>query len=169
MKLTGRQRIHLGALALAAGAFGADRAFFSPPVAHAKPPAATHVTPSAKKPAARAPAEELVDLSALCGRLKLAAANSSATEAGDGFQASRAWVERANPHGRTSTLTAAEQFRKRHRLLAVMSGQQAAWVIVDGKTLGIGQAVGGFRLIEVRERSAVFEAQEVHVELQLSK
>ena len=44
-------------------------------------------------------------------------------------------------------------------LRAVMVGGRAPLVNLGGTILGLGESVNGFRLVEVRERSAVFERE----------
>ena len=54
-------------------------------------------------------------------------------------------------------------------LRAVLVGGARPLVNLGGSILGIGESAGGLRLVEVRERSAVFALDGAHVELSLGR
>lgn len=55
------------------------------------------------------------------------------------------------------------------RLRAVMRGPSGDRVNLDGEILGIGDSADGYRLLEVREYSAVFSRKGAAVELELGR
>ncbi|MDY7106998.1 MAG: hypothetical protein SYC29_00015 [Planctomycetota bacterium] len=61
----------------------------------------------------------------------------------------------------------AQAFQADHRLTAVMLSQSNPGAVVDGAFLKIGQALDGFALTSVNERSAVFERDGERAELAL--
>jgi hypothetical protein len=48
-------------------------------------------------------------------------------------------------------------FQTNSRLSATLRAGRDSMVIVDGKTINLGETVDGYRLIEVKEQSAVFK------------
>jgi hypothetical protein len=52
-------------------------------------------------------------------------------------------------------------------LRAIIQGSGGAWVNVEGRILQVGQAIDGFRLVNVEERRAVFVKDEVRYTLDL--
>ena len=55
------------------------------------------------------------------------------------------------------------------RLRAVMRGPSGAHADLDGAILGIGDSANGYRLLQVREYSAVFAKGSAILELQISE
>ena len=62
---------------------------------------------------------------------------------------------------------AAREFLQRHRLTAVMRQTGGGVAIIDQKTVAVGQSLDGFRLVAVKERSAVLRRGQHRVELRL--
>jgi hypothetical protein len=174
MKLSAQRKISLGLLLLAVVAFGIDRCFFTPGAASAKDRTIAP-TPTTPKKIARLAAndrgEELRDLSAVSHRLESAdrLAHADENPSPDAFQPPAAWVNRSIAKSMQGAPSAAERFRARHRLAAVMTGQQSGWAIVDGNTITLGQSIAGFRLTEVRDHSALFQSADAQVELQMPR
>jgi hypothetical protein len=54
-----------------------------------------------------------------------------------------------------------------HKLQAVMKRTNGGIAIVDKKTVRVGQTFEGFRLVAVKDRSAIFRRGELRVELKL--
>ena len=88
------------------------------------------------------------------------------TNVRDAFALPAAWLQRDTGPTRP-TRSSAEQFREAHRLNAVMASGRDSSVIIDGRTLYIGQALDGFTLVVVRARSAVLVSKRETVELTL--
>lgn len=61
----------------------------------------------------------------------------------------------------------AREFLNRHRLTAVMKQQGGGVAIIEGKTVAVGQSIGGFRLVVVKDKSAVLRRGSQRVELRL--
>ena len=87
----------------------------------------------------------------------------------DAFVPARSWLPESEPIGvvKKASGMSPEQFRLRHQMMAVVITDEASFVVVDGKTLQAGELVDGYRLVEIRERSAVFESQGQAVELMM--
>ena len=86
----------------------------------------------------------------------------------DAFAPSPAWVPPTTDASPTSPAaaepasTAVTRFLQTHQLVAVMGGgegRSASVAIINGKTLRLGQSISGFRLVEVRRRSALLEPE----------
>ncbi len=60
---------------------------------------------------------------------------------------------------------AAEAFRSSHVLDAVFVSGNIRYAVIAGQTLSVGQELDGYRLVEVQERTAVFQARGVRVEV----
>ena len=59
----------------------------------------------------------------------------------------------------------AEAFGQAHRLDAVMVIGDQRCAVIDGRTLFVGQSLDGFELLEVNERTAVFESNGLRVKI----
>jgi hypothetical protein len=64
-------------------------------------------------------------------------------------------------------IDSARDFLARHRLTAVMKQQGGGVAIIEGKTVAVGQSIGGFRLVVVKDKSAVLRRGDQRVELRL--
>ena len=176
MKVTLQQKITFGVLGLAAIAFVIDRATSSPTpaAAHAMINPAAKVGPAARaaaaKPAANTAAvsDGLASLASFSQRLQQAAdaEKVDATHANDAFVPSVQWAgtRHENDADTSERLAAANHFREKHKLLAVMlSGRGGGIALLDGKPLRPGQLIDGFKLVELHERSAVFTCGKTQV------
>ena len=86
----------------------------------------------------------------------------------DAFRPSVKWVGAPRQVTTTAELRdAARDFQQRHRLMAVMKQTDGGLAIVDKRTVVVGQTYGGFRLVAVKDRSAVFRRGNQKVELRL--
>lgn len=72
------------------------------------------------------------------------------------------------PKTAASTTTPAAEAAWRPQLRAIVAAGGASMVNVGGRLLRIGDETDGYRLVEVRERSAVFVRQGARVELGLA-
>lgn len=63
--------------------------------------------------------------------------------------------------------TASEKFVREHRLHTVMLAGDASLAIVNGTRVALGQQIGGFTLVELRQREALFERNGSRVALTL--
>jgi hypothetical protein len=59
----------------------------------------------------------------------------------------------------------AQAFQGGHTLEAVLVSGDKRYAVVDGQTLYIGQELDGYRLAEVHERTAIFQARGIRVEI----
>jgi hypothetical protein len=64
---------------------------------------------------------------------------------------------------------AAEAQARRPRLRAVMRGPSGGQANLDGTIIGVGESAAGYRLVEVREFSAVFSRNGATVELEVAR
>ena len=171
MSFTRKQKTYGAVLLLGLAAVGIDRVFILPGRASAdRPPseryAVTRTAPPAPGPAAAAasPAQrstiaDLLDEIAAARGLDL-------TAVPDAFAPPAAWRgEEGTPP--PALPDAAERFRRAHTLNAVMASGENGYVIIDGRTLFIGQELDGFVLISVGVRSAVLTSGRVRVVLTL--
>jgi hypothetical protein len=62
---------------------------------------------------------------------------------------------------------AVREFTSRHKLTAVMKQTGGGVAIIEGRTVTVGQSIGGFRLVVVKDRSAVLRRGNQRVELRL--
>lgn len=135
--------------------------------------AATPASNSASAPASAAPAPPASAVW-LARRLeRLAAREGTAIEwVPDAFAAPASWSPAAAAAPAESPATAtpdfAHGFIARHRLNAVLRSHGRSYVVVDGSTFTIGQELDGFRLVEVRQRAAVWERDGQRAQLVLS-
>ena len=60
-------------------------------------------------------------------------------------------------------------FQSNSRLTATLRAGKNSMVIVDGKTIKLGETVDGFHLIDVKEHSAVFSKNGQPLILELDK
>ncbi len=89
----------------------------------------------------------------------------------DAFAPDAAWT--ADPHDPAGSADnkakqrAAELFQNQHQLDAVMVSVDSRFAVVGGQMIYIGQTLDDYRLVEVHERSAVFQSAGLRVELGL--
>jgi len=108
----------------------------------------------------------------LADRLRLATGGHAPPEDGgrDAFAVHPDWVAAAQQSLATDDEAVADMisaFRSAHKLDAVLVTGGRPCAVVDGRMVYIGQALGGYRLLEVEERSAVFERNGVRVVLHI--
>ena len=61
----------------------------------------------------------------------------------------------------------AEEFKSANRLDGVLTSGRNPIALVNGQTIRLGQTIDGFELIAVQDRTAVFQLDDVRVELQI--
>ena len=194
MKLTKKQKIGVGVLALAATAFGVDRVFLSPPdeagqAEQATVPSATPRTADgSKSPEVGTQRQQQQAAAALLAQRlnQVAAAEGLAVgKATDAFRPPPAWYPPPPAPKPAAAMAAAPTappppdkaalFRSSHKLTAVMRGSspgQGVAVLAGprgGVTARVGQAVDGFVLKTVRDNGIVMSNGKQEVVLELSK
>lgn len=196
MQLTRQQKIYAGVLGLALAAFafdrfilgpgddsGADAAIASPasrrtPSQRAPRPQArvaavapaTGVTTAAVAAAPPGTASSAAPVNTLAVRLQEVARAQSLDpgRVSDAFRPSVKWVGAPRQVTTTAELRdAARDFQMRHRLTAVMKQTAGGLAIIDKTTVVVGQTYDGFRLVAVKDRSAVLRRGNQKVELRL--
>lgn len=189
MQLTKQQKLYAAVVGLAVGAFGFDRFVLGPPadggaaVAAAPQPARApvrRVAPQAATPAAGTATtasattagntQGVAPTGTLAARLRQVAAGQKLDlrNVGDAFRPSVAWIgARRQPAPAAGPFDAAREFQNTHRLTAVMKQAGGGIAIIDKTTLAVGQSIDGFRLVAVKDRSAVLRRGTDRVELRL--
>lgn len=184
MKITRERKVYGALLCLGVLALGVDKFVLGPPDASAQSGANLLIASGPKSlviahnkpvvtPPAQQPAEKpLMSLGALAARMRQAgeAQRLDPADARDAFRPPVAWVGSpvAQPvHKTVDAVTPGDLFRQRHHLIALLKSSTGGIAILDGKSVRPGQAVDGFRLRHVGERSATFEFKGESVELQL--
>ena len=178
MQLTKQQKIYAAVLGLAVAAFGFDRFVLGPGDATEEAAPAPRRTPArpVAKGAAPAPvsaqaakAASAAATSTLAARLEAVAASRKLRldKVGDAFRPSPAWVgtPRTGP-ATTELVDAVAEFQKK-KLMAVMKQGSGGIAIIDKTALSVGQSMDGFRLVAVKDRSAVLRRGTQRVELRL--
>ncbi len=61
----------------------------------------------------------------------------------------------------------AEEFKSANRLDGVLTSGRNPIALVNGRTVRLGQTIDGFELIAVQDRIAVFQLDDVRVELHI--
>jgi len=192
MHLTKQQKIYAAVLGLAVSAFAFDRFVLGPgddapeEVAAAPAGAARRPTPrrtparpagvaSARAAAARAAGDTAPVPSAtppastLSARLEaLAAAQKLKLDnVGDAFKPSTVWVGSPKQVAPTvEVVDAVAEFQKK-KLTAVMKQNSGGIAVIDKTYLSVGQSLDGFRLVAVKDRSAILRRGNQRVELRL--
>jgi hypothetical protein len=181
MQLTKQQKMVGAVLGLAVAAFAVDRWV----IGHAPADDAAMTASAAAAPAARrtAPrpqrnrvpaADQMADASqagvaTLAARLDEVARTQKLNleVVNDAFRPPAAWVGTQRTAMVEDRPDAARDFLQRHRLTAVMRQTGGGVAIIDQKTVAVGQSLDGFRLVAVKERSAVLRRGQHRVELRL--
>ena len=173
MNLSRNQKRYAYILGACALAFLVDRLFLSTGEAEAGeqegPGATTPATATTRDPLliASIPRTPLADRFATLAEER----SIDLTNMSDPFQVPAEWYP--DEPGATGPVVETDHpdvdvFRKTHRLNAVMALESGGHAIVDGRRLGIGQELDGFRLVEIRSRSIMLESrQHLRVELKL--
>lgn len=172
-----KRKVIVCILGLAVAALLADRALLGsdkpgPKEAAAEPSAAPADAPNTPDQSPAAPprqSRETVQESLACRLKAISEADGfDSAKVRDAFCLSPAWTKDLGPAAPSSPeKDKAEQLKMDHQLMAVMVGREGGYAIVDGKCLRIGQALDGFTLISVTEKSAVLESDGIRVELKV--
>ena len=176
MKLSKERKIFIGLLALAGGGALADRVFvgsdLSTPQSAYAGDTETGATPVAAG-ISFTPFEISDDTPLLADRLAAAARSRrvGSDNIQDAFAASESWISRqpapttASPSpSREDTIA---QFTSSHKLMAVITNGGRDYAVIDGHPLAVGQSVDGFRLVSLKQRSAVFRSADMSAEMTL--
>ena len=192
MHLTKQQKIYAAVLGLAVSAFAFDRFVLGPgddapeevaaaPAGAARRPAARRAparpagVASARAAAARAAGDTAPVPSAtppastLSARLEaLAAAQKLKLDnVGDAFKPSTVWVGSPKQVAPTvEVVDAVAEFQKK-KLTAVVKQNSGGIAVIDKTYLSVGQSLDGFRLVAVKDRSAILRRGNQRVELRL--
>ena len=181
MRLSKQHKIYGVVLGLAAAAFAGDRfglfggseAGVAETVAVAT---STERTPRVAKPAAATAAPVATESqNNLADRLRAAATAgnvSDVTNVRDAFAADESWapvkpaevVAEAPVEQVDDTV---DRFLAAHKLSAVMKSSNGGIAVIDGRAIGKGQAVAGFKLVSVTERSATLRRGKYVVQMTL--
>lgn len=154
----------LGVLALVV-----DRSMLKPESASAAEPATTAAAPAgpAEPIAAATPRPEATAVPSLSVRLRAAADGLDTGRVrnvfGSAADAAANDLAEANPDE-----TAALAFQRSRRLNSIVGFGDRGAVQIDGEIVAVGQAIDGFRLVEIDRQGAVFERNGVRVYLTAS-
>ncbi len=169
-----KRKLYATLLGLGVIAVASDRLFVLPDEASAErppqgavtPPPAGAVVEPAAAPVSAAP--KIAPRVTIANRLDQIAerAGLDPDNVRNAFRPPAGWLETDTGPARPEK-SPAERFREVHRLNAVMAGGREGYVIIDGRTLYIGQELDGFALVSVRERSAVLVSDRERIELKL--
>lgn len=167
--LTKKRKLYLAALALAGGAWLVDRGFSSGASTGPASAEASIVVPASERtvPTAAVQTPAVSDTLSVSEQLRsLVQANGVESAASvDAFRPSADWLADSVPVAKPEAESAPSPpptrvFAEQHHLTGVMVADQQHLVIVNGKALRIGQTVDGFKLVEIGDRSAVFENED---------
>ena len=173
MHLTLKRKISFGLVGVALIAFVVDRVTSSDgPEVHPQAVAHAAASPTATRAKAPAPIDadaRIIELSVISGRLQTLAETEGldADNAQDAFHSAASWLTQAKPQndGSAEITAAVARFRQQHKLLAIVKSGRTAMALVDGKTFRRGQTLDGFKVVEVRDRSVVFDSGAAKVEI----
>jgi len=177
-KLTKQQRVAVGVLVVAVGALAADQVLSG---GGASPAGASTPGPTMKMPSLSGETSK-VDAAtakhALAGLAKMLQRHDThdLAEIPDAFQPSQAWQRVLQPPveapdvaapkaaakpATPSGPSAAQRFGQAHRLMSIIRDEAGdGYALVDNRMMRIGRVVDGFTLVELTERTAVFESDE---------
>jgi hypothetical protein len=62
-----------------------------------------------------------------------------------------------------------EQFRRAHKLSAVITGPAGDAAVIAGRTVLVGQQFEGFKLVSIGDRRAVFQLDDLEVVLTIAQ
>ena len=198
MQLTTQQKIYAAVLALAVAAFAFDRWVLGPPDGaddYAAPSASSPRKPAPRRPAPRpvagkeagpgaspgqsAPAQGAAvqaSASALAVRLQNVAqarpVKLNLDQVNDAFRPSQSWVGAPPPPPArpVQTRDAAAEFKEKYRnkLTTIMKQGVGGVAVIDNVAVAVGQSIDGFRLVAVKDRSAILRRGDQKVELRLA-
>jgi len=178
MKLSAKQLVLFGILALAAGALIVDKTLSRLGVTN---PNSASGEVSASNSAAIRPAEARAlvieagsapAVDSLADRLdRLVEADHVVTVGwGDAFCPSGKWLTQGQPPGpQDSKPKAAQLFARTHRLQGVMVRGPRSRAVVNNQCVPVGCEIDGFRLVSVSPGQALFEADGQQILLELRK
>ena len=179
MQLTKQQKMVGAVLGLAVAAFAVDRWVVGHEpaddgaIATSAAPAGRRAAPRPHRPRTPA-ADQLADASqaavaTLAARLEDVARSQKLNleSVNDAFRPPAAWVGTQRTAIVEDRPDAAREFLQRHRLTAVMRQTGGGVAIIDQKTVAVGHSLDGFRLVAVKDRSAVLRRGQHRVELRL--
>jgi hypothetical protein len=180
MDLTTQQKIVSAVLGLAVTAFCVDRWVIGTPdgadtaaVGPVQPRATRRTVP---RPAAAASVAQSTAAEAYAGGLGTLVLRLEAVARAqeldvrnirDAFVPPTSWIGTQRPAAVDDYPNAAREFINRHKLTAVMKQSGGGIAIIEGKMVAVGQSIGGFRLVVVKDRSAVLRRGNQRVELRL--
>ena len=166
------RKIYIGIFAVALVALAADRLFFGD---DGSSPAQASASSQTVQPPAELLTETVVEIEtappdnhSLARRLEsLAEQLQLDPQAGlDAFAPNGSWA--AGGRGGNTPESSGREFIRSHRLTSVLpAGEGKGSAIVDEQFTSIGQELDGFKLIGLKEGTAVFQAGEETVELEL--
>jgi hypothetical protein len=181
MKLSKQQKVYTAVLVFVLGALVIDRAYLSrsnPTKAQAE------TSESSNKMSGEdvSEANAIIDSVSQSPTMKLvqqldtlwSERNLDLSQARDAFSLPESWLVAINPNFIKGTRAedynqgAETSFAKNHQLKAVVVQGRTRCVMVDDHFLVIGQELDGFKLIEVDEDSATFQAGAKRVVLRLA-
>ena len=190
MQLTKQQKVYAAVLGLAVAAFAFDRWVLGPgdaePTEEVAAPRRTPRRPTASLsatetgvvvPTPAAPAQGTTATApatsagtALAARLEAIAKarHLNLEKVGDAFRPSTAWVGAPKQINTNKELTDAAREYQKHKLMAVMKQTGGGVAIIDKDTVPVGHTFDGFRLVAVRDRSAILRRGNLKVELKLA-
>lgn len=171
MKLTPKRKVMISVACLCVLALAVDRLFLAPGPSSAQataPPPATPVTAaisapsgSSASPPAHGPGEVAQQFLAIAEHRDL-----DLERIPDAFTPSEHWFAQQRPTSvPRDAYSAAEMFKRTHRLTAVMAGERGGSAIIDGRPLLIGQQLDGFTLVAVEDRVVRLRSGEILLEL----
>ena len=159
MKLTRERKIFLGLLGLGAIALAADRLFLGPAGASAAvdeaPAAPVKAEAVAPDPAPVRPEKRATGPS-LAQRLRGATVRLDASSTKDAFKPSSAWGVTPSKVPAAASEDA-QTFQATHHITSILQAGDQAIVMIKGKTYRVGEVVDGYRVVEIRTRSVVFQ------------
>jgi hypothetical protein len=85
----------------------------------------------------------------------------------DAFTPAVGWSAQMNQGTPDNSAEFARAFQESHRLDAVMTIGDQRCAVIDGRTVFVGQALDGYKLLSVDQRSAVFEVGGARVKISI--
>ena len=177
MTLTKTQRIYVGILALAIGAFGVDRLVLGggPDEAQATAP---HRPPALSAgPAPTGPTGQAGQVLGLLAALSGEGVDLSNLR--NAFQPSAAWSAKLFPPAPAAPATSVSvapaaatpaksqalmQFAQDHHVMSIIRTNGGGSALIDGRLINVGNKLNGFTLIELTDTAAIFASDAGRVE-----
>ncbi len=177
MNVNTQRKVVAAVLALALGALVLDKTVLSPKGAAAAPPSTGQAAPALSatgtagpKPATRAAAPDKSENTPgrVSSRLSIALDSPkwTAEQVVGSLRPSPEWA--SGPAAASAPASdRAGDFKARHELKAVMSGQDRRIALIGGRPMREGETLDGYTLVSVGARSAVFESGSDRIVLSL--